>query len=654
MKEKLSYIILFSLLFCNVTFAQITKHALLIHIGDYPDESGWNKISSVNDTALIIPALLKHGFHRDNISLLLDSQATKKNITNSLHNLALNSKSGDIVYIHFSCHGQQICDQDGDEPDGLDEALIPYDAFKYYDSTGYIGENHLRDDELGIEVDKIRKSVGPDGDVLIVIDACHSGTATREIGLSRGTHDTFCPPQYQLLSIDFQDYVFNKYIESSDLSPFIVISASGSSQNNYEYVFKGKSYGSLSFAMSKALTQMNNGLSYFGLFSHVKTIMSFIVPGQSPQVEGNLSRKVFAGEPINQMAYHKVKYWRDYSSIVIDAGQLVGLSEESIIGLYPIGTTSFTSEPPIAKGKIIETNLTHSFIELDRKVDKTTATNSWVLVIEQAYSFENVRIKIEGSPETEIFQQVLVVLNEIPFVTIVEEQPDLLLVVPVSAMQALEIYRSNGQILLNQNLAIDDIHVIKYAILEFAQATFLRSLNLQSTKYDLSFQLIKVDNKGNPIHPLNQNKSGNAVLKLSPGDLFKIKIENKGKADAYYSIIDIQPDNKINLLVPERDSRGLSLRNPVDCFIKSGETEVIKTIFYIAEPFGQEVFKLIASGEPLNLAKIHKTRGSINKNSASPFELLFSSSYNPLSRSTVNRLPRDEIGIFTVVFEIVE
>ncbi len=651
MKEKLFNIIIISLLFCNVTLAQITKHALLINIGDYPVESGWHKISSVNDTGLIIPALKKHGFQRNNISLLLDSQATKKNITNSLNNLAVNSKAGDIVYIHFSCHGQQIYDKIGDEPDGLDEAMIPFDAFKYYDSTGYTGENHLRDDELGVLVDIVRKSVGPGGDVLVVIDACHSGTATREIGLSRGTHIKFCPPHYQPGTINSQDVFFGEYVESPDLSPFIVISASGASQNNNEYVFQGTSYGSLSFAMSKALSQIDNDVSYYGLFGHVQSTMSFIVPGQSPQVEGDLSRKVFAGETINQEKFHRVKYWRDYSNIVIDAGQLLGLSEGSIVGLYPIGTTSITSEVPVAVGKIIETNLALSFIQLDEKVDRTTAINSWVFVIEKAFSFENVKVKVEGSPESKVFRQVLEVLNEIPFVEIVEKQPDLLLVASESTNQALKVYRSNGQILLNQILKLDDIDVINSTILEYAQANILRSLDVKSSKYDLSFQIIRVDNRGNPKHP---NKTERTGLKLSPGDLFKIKIENKGEEDAFYSIIDIQPDNKINLLVPEKDSQGLSLRNPVDCFLKSGETEVINTIFYIAEPYGQEVFKLFASREPLNLEKIHQTRGSFPGISASPFELLFSNSYYPLTRSTTRRLPRDEIGVFTVVFEIVQ
>ena len=56
--------------------------------------------------------------------------------------------SGDIIYLHFSCHGQPIEDIDGDEDDGWDEALIPFDAKKKYQKGTYTGENHITDDEL--------------------------------------------------------------------------------------------------------------------------------------------------------------------------------------------------------------------------------------------------------------------------------------------------------------------------------------------------------------------------------------------------------------------------------------------------------------------------------------------------------------------------
>ena len=49
-------------------------------------------------------------------------------------------KSGDIVYLHFSCHGQPVEDLDGDEKDGWDESIVPYDAWKKPISGIYDGK----------------------------------------------------------------------------------------------------------------------------------------------------------------------------------------------------------------------------------------------------------------------------------------------------------------------------------------------------------------------------------------------------------------------------------------------------------------------------------------------------------------------------------
>ena len=70
-------------------------------------------------------------------------------------------------------------DDNGDEADELDEALIPYDAQSTYQKGIYEGENHLRDDELEKFLISIRQKIGIDGSVLITFDACHSGTANR-------------------------------------------------------------------------------------------------------------------------------------------------------------------------------------------------------------------------------------------------------------------------------------------------------------------------------------------------------------------------------------------------------------------------------------------------------------------------------------------
>ena len=115
---------------------------------------------------LIQIQLQKNGFNENNIITLTDKQATKKGIEAAFNNLANRVKSGDVIYFHFSGHGQLITDLNNDERDeygdliGYDTALIPYDACRKYDPIKYRGENHIIDDELNEWLHLIKSKIG--------------------------------------------------------------------------------------------------------------------------------------------------------------------------------------------------------------------------------------------------------------------------------------------------------------------------------------------------------------------------------------------------------------------------------------------------------------------------------------------------------------
>ena len=174
------------------------KLALIVAIGTYDSVTGWKSISSLNDINYMKPALLGQGFTEDNIEILRNEQATKSGIVDAIDRLISKAKPGDIVVFHFSGHGQQIYDDERkDEADGYDEALVPYNANMRY-GGGYTGQNHLRDDELGDKLKLLRKNIGKEGSLLVLLDACHSGTATRgqEIAITRGGAEKCEPKGY--------------------------------------------------------------------------------------------------------------------------------------------------------------------------------------------------------------------------------------------------------------------------------------------------------------------------------------------------------------------------------------------------------------------------------------------------------------------------
>lgn len=235
-----------------------TKRALLIGISDYgntdEDPNKWANISGANDVFLLTPLFNEQGF---NVTSLVDAQATHAGITKALKKLVKNSKKGDVVYIHFSMHGQPYEDLNGDEEDGWDEALIPVDAEMLYAEGVYEGKNHLLDDELEVYFNDIRSKLGSEGQLIVILDACHSGTASRgDDDHIRGTREGF--------TRSGKDYTPDRTQETNDYftvattqnqSPVMFIEACRSYQVNREVrdVDTNTWYGSLSYYIAQSM-----------------------------------------------------------------------------------------------------------------------------------------------------------------------------------------------------------------------------------------------------------------------------------------------------------------------------------------------------------------------------------------------------------------
>jgi len=237
-----------------------SKRAFLVGISDYSsnqhlaDGKGWNDIHGENDVKLLVPTLKKQGF---TIQKLCNKEATANNIRKSLTSFSEKCKSGDIVYLHFSCHGQPFEDYDGDESDGWDEALVPFDALKEYDQGKYTGENHITDDELNGYLKTIRNNVGPKGIVYVVIDACHAGSSYRgeedeDSIVIRGTDKGFSKSNKQYAPrIDKRGKI--KVESSAQMANICILEACRSYQVNSEIRASDKYYGSLSYYVNEVL-----------------------------------------------------------------------------------------------------------------------------------------------------------------------------------------------------------------------------------------------------------------------------------------------------------------------------------------------------------------------------------------------------------------
>ncbi|CAK9163132.1 unnamed protein product [Ilex paraguariensis] len=89
---------------------------------------------------------------------------TRYNMTMALHWLVGGCQSGDSLVFHYSGHGSQVPDTNGDEIDGYDEALCPVD---------YQTKGKILDDEINAI---IVRPLPPGARLHAIIDTCNSGT----------------------------------------------------------------------------------------------------------------------------------------------------------------------------------------------------------------------------------------------------------------------------------------------------------------------------------------------------------------------------------------------------------------------------------------------------------------------------------------------
>lgn len=248
-----------AIFFCALSVQSQTKRALLIGISNYnsvskPSDDEWSNIHGVNDVKLLSQTLKKQNF---STNIIADKAATAHRIRKEIHRFISSCSSGDIVYLHFSCHGQPVEDTNGDEEDGWDEAIVPVDAKKVYQKGKYTGENHILDDELHKYINSLRNKAGQDGFVYVVIDACHAGSSYRgdeeeDSIIVRGTNRGFTS-KGKLFAPRLDKRGKMKVEKIPQIADICILEACRSYQVNSEIKENGKYYGSLSFYVNKVL-----------------------------------------------------------------------------------------------------------------------------------------------------------------------------------------------------------------------------------------------------------------------------------------------------------------------------------------------------------------------------------------------------------------
>ncbi len=277
--------------------------ALVVGIEKYGDTNIKPARGSERDADDVEQFLIrKLDFRPSAIRKLTGPRATFQEISLEFQRwLIRGTKSGDRVFFYYAGHGSYLRDDDGDEADGYDETIVPYDAIRK-------GRGMIRDDQFARWIVEM-----PGRRIVMVFDSCHSGTISRGFVRSGAKDETaryIVPDESELrdrgrnrVLLEVSDGKISELGSISAQSDTLIISAAGAMQTAHSMRITGQWHGALTYALIEAYGSGHSNSSHLG---RLKGALKNMIAGwqlekrlngdQAPEFE--LSSERLEAEPI--------------------------------------------------------------------------------------------------------------------------------------------------------------------------------------------------------------------------------------------------------------------------------------------------------------------------------------------------------------------
>ena len=596
MRNVLLFLLL-SITLNNISLAA-NKWALLVGVSHYPKANGWNDLAADNDVDIVKEALNKQGFSNERIKVLKDEKATKAGIIAAFNGISLKIQKGDIVVFLFSGHGQRIADQPPlDEADGYDEAIVPYDAPALYEKGKNEGAMHILDDELWRYFSNWRCQLGVSGQLITLFDACYAGTATRAMAsrLDRRPLSILADKTYieQMRSKPVDTH----YQENSDpptcdnanwatmISFFATMPDEMSRQIQDE---KGTMYGPLCYAFAKNLPKSKSGESFRILLNRIAATMASLVPFQHPTAEGDLDAPIFNFGILAQKRYFDVSKINASDAVTVNIGALGGVGVGTTVAFDPAETMETTHVKTLLSGKTIDVLPQSSVVKLEKTLSDVEILRGAKVFIKNLIRQGRVA-KVQFSTTDMTLKKAFVgklLWADLP-------DADLILDIKTNADKkwAWSLKVPEGLIFdAAAAVSLTDLtEQVTCRIYAFEQGRFLREWTEEEEALDVDVALLPCATKDSRFEKLLDNRPETTPQHFKINDTFVFRITNRSKLPVYVQIIDIEPSNSLNAVLPAKPN---STNDPIG----AGKSQLLTDFINpIADPTGNEVLKIIVS-----------------------------------------------------------
>ncbi|HEU4346866.1 MAG TPA: caspase family protein [Actinoplanes sp.] len=256
------------------------RTSLCIGINDYPG-TGSDLSGCVNDAQDWAEELTKRGFE---VELMLDAAATGEAMREGIRRQLRNAAAGDLVVITYSGHGTWVRDSNGDERDGRDEALCPYDIS---------ANGPLLDDELyDLMCDRARGVR-----VVMISDSCHSGTVARFAPSTRTDADRvkFLPPAVFLDPAEAERAARMPRISAGrPRHAALLMSGCTDLEYSYDAHFDGRPNGAFTYFALKTLRELPAAATYRQWSAAIRQSLPSQDYPQTPGLDGSSTQRGWA------------------------------------------------------------------------------------------------------------------------------------------------------------------------------------------------------------------------------------------------------------------------------------------------------------------------------------------------------------------------
>jgi caspase domain-containing protein len=637
------------------------KRALIIGIDKYPH---LKQLEGCANDARVMEGILREvfDFPAQQTTLLVDDQATRDAILAAMDALVSATGPDDIVVIHYSGHGSQMTDRENDEPDGMDETIMPFDTW------GRWGENRdITDDEIHLRLLRLGEKTRF---TTLIFDSCHSGTITRDaFGVNSRSVEPDTRPAKDLPPSPIPRELWGG---TRDAGPsgwmplggkYVLLAGCRSDETSYEFrppeAAGDVVHGALTYFLAEELRSAVPGTTYRDVFERAAAKVTAAHSTQHPQMEGRGDREIFGIADIQPMRFVRV-IARANKALTMGAGAAHGMTPGSQWSLYPQGTKGTEGLEPLGVAEIIRVQAITSEARLsEERAPGAVEVNA--RAVETLHDYGDLRLPVQvagptGDPRVAALGSVLSKSTLLRLVQEGEPASARVYLLPprqetgpehsVPQLGALAAptwaaVTENGGLMMPPKQA-DDFAAIRQnleTLTRYRHALALDNLDLTSRlRGKVSLSLLRQAADGDWVIAEPEQAGGQVVFE--EGERMAVRITNNHDGPLFVQLLDFGLTGKIRVEYPEpgaQEALGptrsleLGVREEITLYMPDeypyrvgGETT------QVAE--GLETLKLVVTLQPVDLSFIEQegVRGPSDTASrgGSPLTLLWDTAVN--------------------------